>query len=331
MKKNPLVSIITPSFNQALYLEDTLRSVLEQDYPNIEYLVVDGGSTDGSQEIIQKYENRINWWVSEKDNGQAEAINKGFRRAQGEIVAWLNSDDMYAQGAIRKAVDALEQNEELGMVFSNVFSIDAHNEVFNIMRYGDWGLAELMAFNIIGQPGVFMRRAALEKAGLMDLRYQYLLDHQLWLRIAEIAPVQYMDETLAAARFHAAAKNVAMAAEFGREAFEIMDWMQTRPGLTDIFTRDRRKILAGAYRLSARYLQDGGRNGKALGHYLKSLWYHPATAWRENRRMLFALASLFLPVGRLRENFIRQRSQAIRADRLREYQSLFNYAKRKQE
>lgn len=325
MEKYPLVSIITPSFNQARYLEYTLRSVLEQDYPNIEYLVVDGASTDGSLEIIKKYEKKIAWWVSEKDRGQADAINKGFSKAKGEYIAWLNSDDMYARGAVGKAVVALQAEPQLGMVFSNVFSIDAENRIFNTMRYGDYGLTDLMAFNIIGQPGVFMHRAVLEQAGYMDLNYHYLLDHQLWLRIACKAPLRYVDDYFAAARFHAAAKNVAMAAEFGREAFAILDWMRTQPELAPTLKANERKITAGAYRLSARYLLDGGLNVKALSHYLKSMWYHPATAWVERRRMAYAAASLVFPLVKVREKFIAQRSQRVRSENLEDYKSLFDY------
>ncbi len=325
MDKTPLVSIITPSFNQARFLEDTLLSVINQDYANIEYLVVDGASNDGSLDIIRKHEKHINWWISEKDQGQADAINKGFRRAKGEFIAWLNSDDMYACGAITKAVRALIRDENLGMVFSNVFSIDADNEVFNTMRYGDYQLADLMAFNIIGQPGVFMRRSVLEKAGLMDLDFHYLLDHQLWLRMAEIAPIQYIDDYFAAARFHEKAKNVALAAEFGREAFAIVEWMRTRPELSDVFNHNYHKILSGAYRLSGRYLLDGGFNARASGHYLKSLWYHPATAWSEMHRMLYALASTVFPLEWVRERFVQKRSDQVRAEQLSQYNKLFKY------
>src|SRR5262245_56312998 len=115
----PLVSIITPSFNQARYIEATIQSVLSQDYPNIEYLIIDGGSTDGTVEIIKKHEGRLAWWVSEQDKGQTDAINKGFARAGGQILAWLNSDDTYEPGAISKAVRYLVDHPEMGMVYGD--------------------------------------------------------------------------------------------------------------------------------------------------------------------------------------------------------------------
>jgi glycosyltransferase involved in cell wall biosynthesis len=120
----PKVSIITPSFNQGQFLEASIRSVLEQDYPNLEYIVVDGGSKDESVEIIKKYQDRLAWWVSEKDKGHADALNKGFSKVTGDILAWLNSDDIYFPNAVSEAVSVLTQNPKVGMVYGDADLID---------------------------------------------------------------------------------------------------------------------------------------------------------------------------------------------------------------
>ena len=241
MENLPLVSIITPSFNQAKYLTAAYHSVVSQTYPNIEYFIVDGSSSDGSIELIRSWaetkNSRLKWWVSEKDKGQADAINKGFSRASGEIVAWLNSDDIYMKGAVEKAVGIFKVNPEVGLIFSDVFSINAESELINVMRYGDWDLRDLMEFNIIGQPGVFMRKRALDGAGYLDPGYNYLLDHQLWLRIASNNKIQHVNDFFAAARFHSEAKNVAQTEGFSKDAFRVVEWMKTDPKLSKIFKR----------------------------------------------------------------------------------------------
>src|SRR5690348_9724698 len=254
----PLVTIVTPSYQQARYLEQAICSVLEQDYPHIEYFVMDGGSTDGSKQIIERYAGRLAGWVSEKDQGQADAINKGFKRAGGEIVAWLNSDDTYLPGALLRAVKCLQRNPEAGLVYGNVLSIDGEGAAFNLQTFRPYGLDDLMSFRIISQPGVFMRRSRLVQAGLLDPSYHLLLDHQLWLRMARLAPMVYLPETLAAARYHAAAKNLARTADFGAEAFRIVRWMQSDPDFAASFNHNRNHILGGAHRLDGFYLLDGG-------------------------------------------------------------------------
>lgn len=288
----PPVSIITPSFNQAAYLEQTLCSVLAQDYPNLEYLVVDGASSDGSVEIIRKYEKCLRWWVSEPDCGQADAINKGFMRAQGEIVAWLNSDDLYLPGAVSKAVKALQDHPDWGLVFGDMAAVDENNRLINLQRFSDWELEDLMAYRIIGQPAVFMRRSILQQAGLLDTRFHFMLDHHLWLRIAALAPVGHFPDFLAAARFHAEAKNIAKAADFGRDAWEVYRWMENEPLLADSFTRRRREILAGVYWINARYFSEGGMPQEALKNFLHSLRIYPPATLRDWRRFLFTLAQL---------------------------------------
>jgi glycosyltransferase involved in cell wall biosynthesis len=288
----PRVSIVTPSFNQARFLEQTIRSVLVQDYPNLEYLIVDGGSTDGSLETIRKYAGYLDWWVSEPDAGQAQAINKGLARARGEIFAWLNSDDLYRPGAIAAAVEVFRSNPRAVLVFGDAVSIDESGRPLNDQVFGYWQLPDLMAFQIICQPAVFMRRSAVEQAGGLDEGYHFLLDHHLWLRLALLGEIAHIPEKLAFARQHSQAKNVAQAARFGDEAYRIVEWLEIQPAFGKILKRNRRRAWAGAHRLNARYLLDGGRPGPALLAYWRSTLSHPPTATREVHRMLFALLSL---------------------------------------
>jgi len=291
-KNQPLVTIVTPSFNQASYIEFSLRSVLQQDYGAIEYLVVDGGSTDGSVEIIRKYADRLAWWVSEADSGQAEAINKGFLRAHGEVVAWLNSDDLYLPGAVTGAVRALQANPDLGMTYGNAITIDARGQALNQLVFPDWDLANLMGYRIICQPAVFMRRSTLDQVGLLDSSYHFLLDHHLWLRIAARAPIAHVAEVWAAARHHPAAKNVAQAGGFGQEAFRILTWMQSQPALAALLEENHRQVLSGAHRLNARYLLDGGRSFEALKAYWQAILAKPGFALQHWHRMIYALLDL---------------------------------------
>ena len=308
----PRVSIITPSYQQSAYLEQTLNTVLEQEYPDLEYWVMDGGSTDGSLEIIQRYAGRLAGWVSEKDNGQGDAINKGFARATGEIVAWINSDDYYLPGAIAEAVRILEANPRAGMVFGDVLAVDGAGQPINLMRYGMWGLEELMRFEIIGQPSVFMRRSVLEQAGFLDTSYHLLLDHHLWLRMAQRGEMVYVPRRWSAARYHPAAKNVAQAPRFAAEVFRLVEWMQSDPGLSEVYQRDQRRIQAGAHRLAAFYLLDGGLTKPALGEYFKSLAAHPLPALKDARRILYAAASLVFDVERLKKAYLERRRKNLR-------------------
>ena len=287
-----LVSIITPSFNQAAFLEESIQSVLGQNHAPLEYLVVDGGSTDGSVDIIRKYSDRLAWWVSEEDAGQADAINKGLRRAKGEIVAWLNSDDFYLPGTVAQAVAAFQSYPEVGLVFGNAVTVDPQGRQLNQLVFGDWGLEEVMGFRIICQPAVFMRRAVLEQAGYLDLAYHYLLDHHLWIRIARLAPIRHVPQVWAAARHHPGAKNVAQAEQFSREALRLLAWMDVQPELAARMTARRRTIEAGAYRLSARYLLDGDKPGPALLAYGRALIRSPRFALQHWRRMIYAALSL---------------------------------------
>lgn len=326
----PLVSIITPSFNQTRYLEQTIQSVLGQDYPRIEYIVVDGLSTDGSVEIIKKYEGRggvtppnrgertsplqtrtISSWVSEKDSGQADAINKGLSRATGEIVAWLNSDDYYLPSVVSAAVKVFEENPDVVLVYGNMLAVDEHGNTFNTLRYKQLTLQDLLCFQIIGQPAVFFRREVLEKAGMLDSTFHFLLDHHLWIRIAQHGKILYVDQTWAAARYHAEAKNRAKAAEFGREAFRILAWAEGQAGLAEAVLPVERRARASAHRVDARYLLDGGKSASALKAWVRAFFIHPPTALTRMNILVSALLNL-MGLDFIRSAFLSRRSRRVK-------------------
>ncbi len=292
MASLPLVSIVTPSYNQAAFLEYTINSVLAQDYTHLEYIIVDGASNDGSIDIIHKYADKLKWWKSEADNGQAEAINKGFKHASGEIIGWLNSDDLLLPGAISQVVDSMEKNPAAKMVFSNAITIDTEGRPLNKLIFGDWGLQEFLRFQIICQPAVFMRRSILEEIGYLDQTYHYMLDHHLWLQIASINSVKHIEGFWAAARHHPDAKNVAQPERFSQEILRLLDWILTQPLMEEIQVNDRNHIMGGAYRLIARYFLDGRMVGESIKYYFRALRYWPNYTLKHAHRIIFALLLL---------------------------------------
>lgn len=303
-------SIITPSFNQADYLEETINSVLEQNYLQVEYMIVDGASSDGSVGIIKKHSEHLTWWVSEIDAGQADAINKGFSRATGEIIAWLNSDDVYLPNALTKVAALFEENPDAGIIYGDVLSIDGEGNPINVQRFAPYVLEDLVVFNIISQPGVFMRRSILEQAGHLDMNYHFLLDHHLWLRMAQLAPMVYTPQILAKARYHDDAKNIAHAERFGQEAFKILEWMEQQPILVQILRKKKNKILAGAYHLDAFYLVEAGKMWAGLVAYGKAFIKHPIIVLKSWKRILYAFLSLF-GFARVREIYTKKKQKKI--------------------
>lgn len=273
----PLVSVVTPSFNQAHYLEVALMSVLEQDYDNIEYIVIDGGSTDGSIEIIEQYKDRLAYWVSESDTGQAEAINKGMRRATGDIIGWVNSDDALLHGAISQAVEKLESDADLGMVYGDGLMVDSDLMLLDRHYYEQLTVLDLLCFEVILQPTVFMRRSALEQVGYLNEDYHLILDHELWVRLASRYSLSHVSKFWAIERTHESAKTIQQAAGFVEEARRLIDWAAGFEELSDLVTLNKRRIEAGYNVFAARRLIDADEFGAAVRHLSVAMRQYPPT------------------------------------------------------
>jgi glycosyltransferase involved in cell wall biosynthesis len=205
----PLVSIVTPSYNQARFLEFTIRSVLEQEYPNIEYILIDGGSTDGSVDIIHRYADRFAWWISEKDRGQTDAINKGFARAKGHILAWLNSDDTYENHAVSEAVEFLQGQPQVGLVYGDANFIDENGRTIGRFPAAQTSYKRLRRGYVhIPQQASFWRADLWRKVGPLDPSFYFAMDYDLWVRLAAQASIQYVPRLWANFRLHTQGKTI---------------------------------------------------------------------------------------------------------------------------
>jgi glycosyltransferase involved in cell wall biosynthesis len=201
----PRISVITPSYNQVNYIEQTIQSVLGQNYPNLEYFIIDGGSTDGSVEIIKKYEKQLAWWVSEKDSGQANAINKGFSKCTGDIICWLNSDDLYMPNTFHTISKFFTERSEKKIVLGNCISFYEHNPSrvlgTNMKKFAEHYALNL--FDYIFQPSTFWSRAALESTGPLNETVHYVFDWEWYLRMQKgNVNFVYTDTVFSLYRFH---------------------------------------------------------------------------------------------------------------------------------
>lgn len=232
---SPLVSIITPSYNQAGYISRTIKSVRMQDYPNIEHIVVDGKSNDGTVGILKK----CGWlrWISEKDSGQTNAINKGLRMAKGEIIGWINSDDTYCQGAVSTAVKFLNEHSEIDIVCTRVNVIDENDKkTGEHFIFPHHPFIQLNIANCIPSQGIFFRKRLLEEVGYFDEKLNYVMDYEFWVRVGRKRKIAMIPRVYANFRIVKGTKTFENYDKFFDEVLEVNRkyggipyfWMATR-------------------------------------------------------------------------------------------------------
>jgi glycosyltransferase involved in cell wall biosynthesis len=221
MRSSPLVSVVMPSLNQAEFIRDSIDSVLHQDYAPIELIVVDGRSSDDTVRILSSYRDRLRW-VSEFDGGQTAAINKGFRMATGEIIGWLNADDLYLPGAVRTAVEFLAQHRSADLVYGEADHIDRNGHIIAPYPTEPFSLSRLHQTCFICQPTVFFRRGVFDRVGLLDEHFSSAMDYEYWVRVAHSGEIGYCAVRLAQSRLHPEAKTFRLRLEHQRLSIEVV-------------------------------------------------------------------------------------------------------------
>ena len=219
----PKISIVIPSYNQGQFLEETILSVVNQQYPNLELFVVDGGSTDNSVDVIKKYEQHFTWWISEKDKGQSDAINKGFARATGEIVSWLCSDDLYTPATLHKIANYFsEQDDSVGLIYGGITTFKDGIELKSNWGYKNSTVERYFAGMAFSQPAAFFLKKYLDKVGGgVNEELHYGMDFDLFCRLACVCNFVYVNDIFAKYRLHYQSKSVSQSDRF------MADWNKT--------------------------------------------------------------------------------------------------------
>jgi glycosyltransferase involved in cell wall biosynthesis len=263
------ISIVTPSFNQARYLERTIHSVLDQDYSNIEYIIIDGGSTDGSVDIIKKYASKLAYWVSEPDTGQANAINKGLRLTTGEWVAWQNSDDIFYPGALSQFAKACEGETGLDLMIGNMNLIDENDGLLRHMKYVTPSYRSLLAEGmVLTNQAAFWRRDLHAKIGFMDESLDCGFDYEWFLRVlGKCGRAKHVNRTWGGLRMHADTKTSNLQSVFSTDYARILSGREISSPVKKMYQL-RRLILTlaqGEFSYAARGLKDrlSGQRGVA--------------------------------------------------------------------
>ncbi len=274
----PKVSIITPSYNQGAFLEAALRSMLEQTYTPVEVIVMDGGSNDASVDILRRYAARLAYWESTPDHGQAHAINKGLQRATGDILGWLNSDDVLLPDTVERAVQIFQARPDVDVVYGGLERIDAAGAPLPTPRLPKddqtFGPETVIGECIVNQPGAFWRRSIMQRVGLLNEDLRYTMDYEYWIRIAlQGGRFYHIDEKVARFRLSAGSKTVGQTAAMAGEQWRVLHETLARPDLSD-----QLELPAEQIRRRARYARAVISLHAAYG-YFKLRRYAQALAW----------------------------------------------------
>lgn len=243
----PLVSIVTPSFNKGPYIEETIKSIRNQRYPTIEHIIVDGGSTDETLVILKKYNGQVNW-ISEPDKGQSDAINKGWKIARGDIIAYLNADDTYTPDAVGTAVTYLNEHPDIGLVYGDGILTDEKGEFLSTFHAGEFSLRELIYCrdNIL-QPALFLRREVYERIGGIDESLHLAMDLDYWIRAGLLFRIAYIPTPLAMAKIYGDAKSVAMMYNYIRDYEVILKKVFADPYLPPELAAEKNAVYTYVY------------------------------------------------------------------------------------
>lgn len=296
----PLVSIVTPSLNSATWITETIASVLAQDYARLEYIVMDGGSTDETHAILRGFGDRLTWYT-EPDSGISQAVNRGWARSHGEILAWIGSDDLYRPGAVAAAVAALSAQPEVSAVYGNCDVINAQSRVVGRIVSGPFDRGRLLGWNYLAQPAVFMRRTALAQAGWLDESLFNVMDHDLWIKLIRQGNMAYEPMTWAAVRVHNQTVTNRQVRRAGEETVRVVTRAVDDPAQPETLRRFRDRALGEAYLRAGMCFYAASDLAQARTFLRQALRHAPALA-ADPRLLRTWLTSLLGPrlVDRLR-------------------------------
>jgi glycosyltransferase involved in cell wall biosynthesis len=286
LKKRPVVTVVTPSLNQGVFIGETIESVLAQEYEALNYWVVDGRSSDNTLAILQSFDHQPNFhFASEADEGQAAAIHKGWQRGQGDILAWLNTDDLYRPNAISRVAKAFVQNPDAVMVCGSAALIDEAGRPLGRIDSPYLDLEKILALtDFLPQPAVFMQAEAVRAVGGLNTTLDYAFDFDLFLRLAAFGSIHYLEEELAAYRWHEGAKTASNYYHLRREAAQVArNFLQTKPGQA---LSNHRHLLSYSHLVEGYANWRLGRKRPFLSHTIKGIIYSPGNIHWIFRRLI---------------------------------------------